>query len=479
MIKEAQMRDLRAPRVRDISGIARLFGIDDVLIAAGISAAGSILGGAKSSGAAKSAAAASQYAADQTAAVQREAMQLAQQNTATSRAAGDLSTNALAARFGLIPTGGTVTSPGNIYSMGAETTAPTTGQAGNIYNGGVPYSATQQAGQPDYNAILAERPDVAAAVNDPNGGFNGGTVQERTADWLTRYGRPSGYQAPTISAGQASQAAPVTDVQLSPAAQVSSYARPTDMQAPGVYVPNVYTAPTYTRPDYTPQLDVSMEAFKDSPEYQAALYDINRQSGAAASALAATGGLQSGAALKRLQEIGQDNTVKYYGDFRDATTGQYNTDRNRFDANYNFDTNLDSGNKLAYTQLGQQDRQFGAGFNQANYQYGQNRADNIFNLDRAYGTDLALGNRAYETSRYDTQTGNLFNLANLGQGAAAQSNTAAQNYANSTSQNLFSNAANQGNAALTSAAQFNSLLGSGIGALTYALGNRSNTTAKV
>lgn len=460
------MRDLRAPRARDITGFAQLFGIDDVLIAAGISAAGSLLGGAKASSASKSAAAASQYAADQTAAVQREATQLAQQNTATSRGAGNLSTNALAARFGLIPNGSAV--GGNIYAAGTGAQTPSASQSGNIYGSAVPYSATQQAGQPDWNAVLAARPDVAAAVADPNGGFNGATAQERAADWYARYGQQSGYQVPTISAPQAQAAAPVTDVQLSPSAQMPTYTRPDAMQAPATYVPNIYQPGGGSRPTYGGTLDVSYDSYLDSPEAMAADYDISQQSGAASSALAASGASKSGAALKALQNIGQSNKVKYYGDFRNYNTNQFNTDRARFDNNYNFDA-----------QLSQQDRQFGATFNQANYQYGQNRADNIFNLDRAYGTDLALGNRAYETSRYDNMTGNLFNLANLGQGAAAQSNNAAANYANATSQNLFSNAANQGNAALTSASQFNQLLGQGIGALTYALGNRSNTTPKV
>lgn len=459
-----------------------------ILGSAVIGAGASAITGSK---AASKAVDASQYATDQNALLQREAMQIAQQNTTTSRAAGDLSTNALAARFGLIPTGSTLS--GNIYAAGAGAQPQASGGATpNIYGSSVPYSASQQGGQPDWNAVLAARPDVAAAVNAPNSYFSGSTPQERAADWYARYGEASGYQLPTISAQQGTE--PQTyDVQLSSAAQVPTYTRPAAQQAPGAYVPNVYTpqtftAPTYDRPAYDKTLDVSYDAYEASPEALAAQYDIDQQSGAASSALAAAGGLKSGAALKALQKIGQDNKVKYYSDFRNYNTNQYNTDRARADNIYNYDTSMKANLAQAYDALNSNNAFNYAGLNSNNalqaaqlarsdYQYGQNRDDNIYNLDRAYGTDLALNNRAYETGRYDTQTGNLFNLANLGQGASAQSTSAAQNYANNTGNALFSNAANQGNAALASAAQFNSALGSGLSALGYALGNRSNSAA--
>lgn len=468
------MRDLRAVTSKDTSGIARLFGIDDILVSAGISAAGSLLGGGAAKSAAKTAAQASQYATDQNTALQREAMQIAQQNTATSRAAGDLSTNALAARFGLIPTGSTLGS-GNIYASGAGAQTPQ-GAAGNIYSSATPYSPPA-AGSPDWSAYIAAHPDLQAAINDPNGGFVGSTPEEKAANHYARYGQAAGWDLPTVSASQAAAATPVTDVQLSSAAQVPTYNRPAAQQAPAAYVPNIYEAPTYTRPEYDKTLDVSYDAYEASPEALAADYDISQQSGAASSAAAAAGAGKSGAALKALQRIGQDNKVKYYGDFRNYNTNQYNVDRSRFDTNYNYDTSLKASLAQAYDALNSGNAFQAANLARSDYQYGQNRADNIFNLDRAYGTDLALGNRAYETSRYDTQTGNLFNLANLGQGAAASYTGAAQASANNQGNALFSNAANQGNAALTSAAQTNQLIGTGLSALGYALGNRSNTTS--
>lgn len=400
------------------------------------------VGAASSSSAANKAANASQYAADQSAQVQREALQLAQQNTATSRAAGDLSTNALAARLGLIPTGSTVSAPANIYAPagGVGTTNPAA-TSGNVYTSNVPYSGTTaQAGSPDWNVYLQQNPDVAAAVNSQGGGgFEGATAEQRAADHYARYGQSEGRALSTVTPQQAQAAAPVTDVVLSPQSQVPTYTRP-----------EAIATPNFTRPEYTPTLNVSYDDYLKSGDAKAADFDIAKQGGQVQASLAAQGLLNSGAALKRLQEVGQDNKVKYYNQFRDYTTGQYNTDRSRFDSNFNFDTALAA----------------------QNYQYGQNRQDNIFNLDRAYGTDLALNNRNYETGRYDTQTGNLFQLANLGQGAASTYTGAAQNSANAQSQNLFSNAANQGNAALAGAANLNSLLNAGIGAAAYYYGNK-------
>lgn len=349
-----------------------------------------------SKSASKTAANANQYAADQSAALQREALATQQANTAKAREGGDAAITQLMSRLGL--------------------QAPAT------------QGSTPQVAQPaqnfDYKAYAAANPDVVAEANKPDSFLRGATPEERIALHYADHG------AAEIAAGQRNsgqttqqaQPAPQTDVALSPQTQVPTY-----------------TTPTFQRPEYDKNLDVSMEAFKNSPEYQAALYDITKQGGQVQASLAAQGLLNSGAALKRLQEVGQDNTVKYYGDYRDYTTGQYNTDRSRFDQNYNYDTSLKA----------QQ-----------------------FNTDRAYGTDLALANRAYETGRYDNTTNALFNLANIGQGASSQYGNALQNTANNQSNALFSNAAATGNAALANASNMNSLIGQGVNALAYYYGNK-------
>lgn len=363
-----------------------------------------------SSSAANKAANASQQATDANAALQREAMATQQANTAVARGAGDAAINQLMDRLG-------------ISSASSQ-----------------PQAASQSF---DFGAYAAANPDVVAEANKPDSFLRGATPEERIALHYQDHGKEE------IAAGQRSSGQPATaqtpkqtDVQLSPGAQVPTYTRPEN---------TVYTPQTYVRPEYDKKLDVSMEAFKNSPEYQVAQYDIAKQGGQVQASLAAQGLLNSGAALKRLQEVGQDNSVKYYGDYRDYTTGQYNVDRARYDNNYNFDTSLNSQNALAAAQL----------------------ANQQFNQDRAYGTDLALANRQYETGRYDNTTNQLFNLANLGQGAASQYGNALQNSANNQGNALFSNAANQGNAALASASNLNSLIGQGMNALSYYYGNKA------
>ena len=331
----------------------------------------------------KAATSANQYATDQSSAIQREALATQQANTAKAREAGDASLQQLMSRLGL------------------QSAQATQQQA-----------AQPQAGQPNWDAYLQQNPDVAEAVK----AGNVGSAQQH----YEMFGKNEGRALPTVQAQPT--ATPQTDVALSPQAQVPTY-----------------TTPNFSRPEYDKTLDVSLEAFKNSPEYQAALYDITKQGGQVQASLAAQGLLNSGAALKRLQEVGQDNTIKYYGDYRDYTTGQYNTDRSRFDQNYNYDTNL---------------------------------AQQQFNTDRAYGTDLALANRAYETGRYDNTTNALFNLANIGQGASSQYGNALQNTANNQSNALFSNAAATGNAALANASNVNSLIGQGVNALAYYYGNK-------
>ena len=260
------MRDLRKIALRDTSGLAQLFGIDDLLVAGGLSLAGSLIGGSSAKKAADKAAQASLYAADQSAQVQREALQTAQQNTATSRAAGDLATTALASRLGLIPRGSSL-GAGNIYATGSTsgaTTNPTTATtAGNIYSSPVPYSmSTPTAGAQDWHAYIAANPDVQAAWDSTakNNPAYGGDITKWAQDQYTQWGKADGRAAPpTVTTDQAAAAAPVTDVQLSSAAQVPTYTRSQDMSAPAAYTPNIYSAqtqraPTYTRPEYGPKL---------------------------------------------------------------------------------------------------------------------------------------------------------------------------------------------------------------------------------
>lgn len=388
-----------------------------------------VIGGVASSVGASKAANASQKATDATLQANREALATQQANTAVARAEGDKSLAAIGDRLGL-------------------DAAP-----------------APKAGDPNWTAYIAAHPDLAEAIKTNS--FNGATPEQQAADHYERYGKTAGWQLPTYTPEEAAAAAPQTDVQLTPNAQVQTYERPTDVAAPTPYVPQAFTAPEYARPDYAPKLDVSLEAFEGSGESAAADNALKALTNGSNAAFAATSGLQSGAAMKALADRAQGNKLNYYGQFASRVGNQFNTDRARTDSNFNYDTGLKSANNLAYNNLNNGNQQFAAQLGRSDYQYGQGRQDQNFTTDRAYGTDLALNNRAYQTGRYDTTTNNLFNLANLGQGAAAQTNSAAQNGVNTTSNALFSNATNQGNAALTAANQVNNVLNTGVNALAY------------
>lgn len=87
-------------------------------------------------------------------------------------------------------------------------------------------------------------------------------------------------------------------------------------------------------------------------------------------------------------------------------------------------------------------------------------------LSQDYYQQQALSRQNYESDRNYRANG-LYNLAALGQNAAAQTASANQGYANNVSNALLQNAANQGNAAMGAAGNFNNLLGQGLNAFAY------------
>lgn len=413
-----------------------------------------------SGNAAKSAARTSQNATDATLAFNNRALDLQQQNTQPYRDAGTVGVQALLQNLGLVP-------------AQAQATGPV----------------------PDYNAVLAERPDVAAAVNDPNGGFNGATVQERVADWYQRYGKDSGYQLPTIK-----PATPEPQAQPTPAApqgnvvpvgsdptrpgvtQVDNYQAPTMTQTPAYSVSDFMRAASYSAPETAP-LDVSLQRYEKSPGYNFQQSEAQR---ATLAGSAATGALRSGAAAKALQDRAQQIANLDYNNWRDYTTGQYNTDRSRADQNAQFGYNALLGQNASQNAFNTNNSQFGynaltnqnrfldsAAIDAAQFGYNaktqQNNLNNQFN-QQAFNTD-----RAFTADQKQQGTNNLFNLAGMGASAAGSSNAAIGANAANNSNALFSNAATQGNAALASAGQVNNAINTGTNALTWYLGNRQTT----
>lgn len=409
-----------------------------ILGSAVIGAGASALSGASAT---KAASKASQNAADSSAAVQNRALDLQQQNTATQRAVGDASLNALAGRFGL--------------------STPTAQQS----------AATPKVGAPNYAALLQSRPDVAAAVNDPNGGFNGATPEERAADWYTRYGKESGVELPTYTA----QDIPATPTPVVDAQGNYTAARPTAGAAPTYQAPALGQAPTYQAPAFretqVAPLDVSLGNYQQSPDYQFQLDEGNKN---ITNNAAVTGTLGSGAALKALQKYGQDLALGDYSQWRSYATNQYNTDRS------NVQGRDDAANSFGTTQANNQYAaannafQFGANYNANNALNAYNAANGAYQ----YGTNLANTNynsdRDYATGQYNANTNALLTLAGQGVSATGANNNAIGQNANALSNIYTSNANTQGNAALANAGLVNSALGTGVNALAYYYGNQGS-----
>lgn len=281
-----------------------------LLIAAGVQAAGSLLGGLFNSKAADKAKDAEQAAAQAAQHARERATQQAQQLYAPGVAAYQNGLNALTQRLGL-PTQGV---------------APT----------------QTKGGQFDPAAYLAANPDVLAEYKrlSPNNLKNnlGVSTPEQFAQWhYNQYGQ---YEN---RAGSPSQ------IVETPAPQQQA-------QAGNALTPqSTYTPPSYEAPSFS----FDINSFKSNPAYQFAL---EQGSGQVMANSAATGALQSGAALKALQDRGQKTGYQFYANERDS-------------------------------------------------------AYNRFNSDRAFGRGVYESDRNYNTGRQDRQTDDLFRYLSVGQNA--------------------------------------------------------------
>jgi hypothetical protein len=269
-------------------------------------------------------------------------------------------------------------------------------------------------GGADYAAYVAQNPDIAAEAqrvlaSDPNS--IGDLNHDGTID-ATDYGQYHATQfhdrqVPTV-AGSAPQ---TSEQQLQQ--QVGSE-------------PTFAPRQDYQRPGFQ-QANVGIDQFQASPDYNFRLQEGSRNLNAFN---AAKGVLGSGAAMKSLVDYGQNTAAAEYGNWRDYVTGQ--TDKQN-------------------------------AFNQDSFNSDRGYGTDIYNTDRANSLNRFDTNRAYQTGRTDTQTGNLFNLANMGQGATNATNSAGLSYANN-SGNIIQNNANAVSNAFSQTANTNAgLAGSLVG----------------
>lgn len=289
-----------------------------LLIAAGIQAAGGLLGGLFQSNAANKASDARATAAQQALHAQQRATQQAQQLYAPGVAAYQNGLNALTQRLGL----------------------PTQGVA----------PAQTKGGQFDPAAYLAANPDVLAEYNrlSPNNLKNnlGVSTPEQFAQWhYNQYGQ---YENRAGSPSQIVEA---------PAPQTQQ------AQGNALTPQSTYTPPAYAAPEFS----FDINSFKDNPAYKFALEQGSGQVMANASA---TGALNSGAALKALQDRGQKTGYDFFANERDS-------------------------------------------------------AYNRFNQDRSFGRGVYESDRNYNTGRQDRQTDDLFRYLSVGQNALSSSANAA------------------------------------------------------
>lgn len=394
-----------------------------------LGAGATALSASNASHAAQSAADAQSQAAAQNIAEQQREFDTIQANNAPYRQVGTSAISALGAGFGLsgygtpsmtAPVASTpVANPGGMtglqdQAIGVPAGTLGTGKTGN----GVsidPASAgppTMTGGAIDgqspavWDAYIAANPDVAAWIQSGHGDPSLGpsqTPEQAAAFQFQNTGQSEGRQLPAVSmTGAPGSSAP------------PGYNDPT--------APNGYTVGA--RPDavsipqgYTPSaLDVSLNAYQKSPDFNFRLQQGNQALGHVASLM---GGLMSGARLKAADRYNQDYATTDYNNWRDYTTNQFNT-TNAFQ------------NQLSQEAIAQA------------------------NNDRARQDGLYQDDRSYDAGRYDTRNSQLLTLAGFGTQANNADANAAQSFATNAGNQRMTAATAQGNAAISGANAFTS-----------------------
>lgn len=298
------------------------------------------------------------------------------------------------------------------------------------FAGGIPGEPTPQGGGQDFTGYLQANPDVAAWAQSSIGqtppNWEGGVIdspEEAAAYHYQAFGQNEG-RTLNAAAPDPNAVPDYMNMRRPEAPEAPTFERPAAMQAPDL------------------QGFIDPAKFQVDPGYQ---FRLSEGLKAVNAASAARGKLRSGDAAMALQARGEGLANQGYADW-------YNRQLQAFD------------------RTNQQ------------FQYGQGRADNVFADDRAYGTARYVDQRTYgdnrfdadrnyQTDRYDQQNANLFNLTNVGRGAAGAVAGAGTNFANNASNIYGDQAASTGQRAQSRATANQQLFGAVAGAAGNAFAN--------
>ena len=294
----------------------------------------------------------------------------------------------------------------------------------------IPGEPTPQGGGQDFAGYLQANPDVAAWAQQSIGqtppNWEGGAIdspEEAAAYHYQAFGQGEG-RALNQAPPDPNAVPDYMNMRRPDAPEAPTFERPAAMQAPSL------------------QGFIDPAKFQVDPGYQ---FRLSEGLKAVNAASAARGKLRSGDAAMALQARGEGLANQGYADW-------YQRQLQAFD------------------RTNQQ------------FQYGQGRADNVFADDRAYGTARYVDQRTYgdnrfdadrnyQTDRYDTQNNNLFNLTNVGRGAAGQVAGAGTNFANNASNIYGDQAASTGQRAQSRATANQELYGQVAGSVGNAFAN--------
>lgn len=284
------------------------------------------------------------------------------------------------------------------YNGGSIAGAPT--MTGGGYSTGTSGS-TSIPGVPTVDATkyLQDNPDAAANFAELRASGRTDAIATDPTAFVMNHWRTDGERRdlPMVTPTPPDTTTPATNS----TGQASGYTDPT--------APNGYTMAA--RPDYG-SVDVSIDAFRASPDYNFRVSEGNKALDRIA---AASGGIMSGQRYRAAARYNQDLADAEYSDWRNYQTNQ-------------------------------------------------------FNNNRAFSESVYQGDRANLNNRYDTRNSTLLNLAGFGSTATSNNQNAATNYANAGTNLMTSTGQARADATTGAANAWNQGIGNLMTAGTYLAG---------